>query len=268
MGDVSRGAFPGAGFQCFSSISASCTGLVAVSLTYRSEAAPASRRYYVACSSGAGPPLVRVRARLYGCDQAHRCDDSSRRHRAWPRFGDEPFYLMLAATVASTLLLGQAGEEVGWRGYALPRLAERFGLPSASVVLGIIWAAWHLPLFFIPGIETTGQSFPLYLVGVTALSTAIAWLYSNTSGSLSLTMLMHAAINNTKDIVPTVPQAAANPFSLNPSLLGWITAALLWICAGYFLIRMRGLPQVCVRQRTKAAVDSRPHKLLYNLPRS
>jgi membrane protease YdiL (CAAX protease family) len=175
----------------------------------------------------------------------------------WPRFGTEPLYLMLAATIASTLFFGQAGEEVGWRGYALPRLAERFGLAGASIVLGIIWAAWHLPLFFIPGIETTGQSFPLYLVGVTALSVAIAWLYAQTNGSLSLTMLMHAAINNTKDIVPSVGQAPTNPFALNPSLLGWITAGLLWVCAGYFLIRMRGVrPNSLPSDRLQARIET------------
>jgi uncharacterized protein len=149
----------------------------------------------------------------------------------WPRFGDEPFYLMLAATIGSTLLFGQAGEEIGWRGYALPRLAGRLGLASASVVLGIIWAAWHLPLFFIPETNTTGQSFPLYLLQVTALSVAIAWLYANTSGSFFLTMLMHTAVNNTKD--------ATNPFALSTSLVAWLTLGLLWICAGYFLVRMQ-----------------------------
>ena len=156
----------------------------------------------------------------------------------WPRFGDEPLYLMLAATIGSTVILGQAGEEVGWRGYALPRLARRFGLAGASIVLGIIWASWHLPLFLIPGIETTGQSFPFYLLAVIALSVAIAWLYAHTNGSLLLTMLMHAAINNTKDIVPSGAQAPGNPFALSGSPVGWLTLGLLWVCAGYFLVRL------------------------------
>jgi uncharacterized protein len=158
---------------------------------------------------------------------------------AWPRFWSEPLALMLAAIVASTLIFGQSGEELGWRGYALPRLAARIGLGAASVVIGVVWAVWHLPLFFIPGIETTGQSFPLYALGVTALSVAIAWLYANTNGSLFLTMLMHSAINNTKDIVPSGARPPANPFTLTASPMGWLTAGLLWICAVYFLIRMR-----------------------------
>jgi membrane protease YdiL (CAAX protease family) len=160
----------------------------------------------------------------------------------WPTFGTEPLYIMLAATIGSTLILGQAGEEVGWRGYALPRLAARFGLGGASVALGLIWALWHLPLFFIAGTNTTGQSFPLYLLQVTAISVAITWLYANTKGSLLLTMLMHSAVNNTKDIVPSAEQNATNPYALSGSLVGWLTAALLWVCAGYFLFRMRRLP--------------------------
>jgi membrane protease YdiL (CAAX protease family) len=160
----------------------------------------------------------------------------------WPRFGDEPLYIMVAAILATMVVFGQAGEELGWRGYALPRLASRFGLGGASVIIGITWASWHLPLFFIPGIETTGQSFTVYLLGVVALSVAITWLYAHTNGSLFLTMLMHSAINNTKDIVPNVAREPGNPFAVSASLTGWLSAGLLWICAAYFLIRMRTNP--------------------------
>lgn len=157
---------------------------------------------------------------------------------AWPRFGDEPWYLMLAVTIFSTVIGGQAGEEIGWRGYALPRLAARFGLARASIILGMIWACWHLPLFFLRQADTYEQSFPVYLLQVTALSVTIAWLYGHTNGSLLLTMLMHSAINNTKDIVPSLATTGTNPLTLKASLLSWLTLALLWICAGYFLVRM------------------------------
>ena len=158
----------------------------------------------------------------------------------WPRFGDTPLILMLAATLVSTLTLGQSGEEVGWRGYALPRMAARLGLGPASLILGVIWALWHLPLFFLPGTSTTGQSFPLYLLQVTALSVALAWLWWRTGGSLLLTMLLHAAVNNTKDIVPSAVAGAHAPFGLSTSRAAWLTVLLLWVCAGYFLVRLRG----------------------------
>jgi membrane protease YdiL (CAAX protease family) len=155
---------------------------------------------------------------------------------AWPRFGDTSLYLMAAAILVSTWV--QAGEEIGWRGYALPRMAARLGLARASILLGAIWAVWHLPLFFIPGTDTSGQSFPVFLLQVTALSVAMAWLYWKTDGSLLLTMVMHAAVNNT-NIAPSTVPAAVNPLSLSGSLVAWLTTALLWIGAAYFLARMR-----------------------------
>ncbi len=155
---------------------------------------------------------------------------------AWPRFGAEPWYLIPAAILFSTPF--QAGEEIGWRGYALPRLAERFGLARASILLGIIWGCWHLPQFFIEQADTYGQSFWLYLLQVTALSVAIAWLYAKSNGSLLLVMLLHAAVNNSKDIVPSAAPGSTNPFGFHASHVAWFTLALLWICAGWFLSRM------------------------------
>jgi membrane protease YdiL (CAAX protease family) len=155
---------------------------------------------------------------------------------AWPRFGDEPLYLIALALVFSTPF--QAGEEIGWRGYALPRLAARFGLARASVLLGLIWGSWHLPQFFIRDADTYGQSFLVYVLQVTALSVAMAWLYAKTNGSLLLVMLLHSAVNNSKDIVPSGVPDAANPFGLNASLVSWISLVLLWTCAAYFLARM------------------------------
>lgn len=157
----------------------------------------------------------------------------------WPVFGNEAVYIMAIAIVFSTPV--QSGEEIGWRGYALPRLSDRLGLSSASLILGVIWACWHLPFFFISGTDKSGQSFPVYLLDVTALSVAMAWLYWRTNGSLLLTMLMHAAVNNTKDIVPSAVSGATHTFSFSSSRIAWLSAAILWICAAYFLARMRGI---------------------------
>jgi membrane protease YdiL (CAAX protease family) len=161
---------------------------------------------------------------------------------AWPKFGQTPWYIMAVVIVFSTPV--QAGEEVGWRGYALPLMTKRLGLARASIVLGVIWAAWHLPFFFIPRSDNAGQSFPVYLLAVTALSVAMAWLYWRTNGSLLLTMLMHSAINNTASIVSSPASAATNPFTLRPSFTAWLTAGVLWICAAFFLWRMPKADQV------------------------
>lgn len=155
---------------------------------------------------------------------------------AWPRFGDLPLYIIPVAIAFSTPV--QAGEEIGWRGYALPRLTERFGLAPASIVLGLIWGCWHLPQFFIREADTYGQSFLLYVLQVTALSVAMAWLYARTNGSLLLTMILHAAVNNSKDIVPSATPGATNTFGFHASLVAWLTVTVLWICAAYFLVQM------------------------------
>jgi hypothetical protein len=53
-------------------------------------------------------------------------------------------------------------------------------------------------------------------------------------------MLLHAAVNNTKDMVPSAVPGATNTFALSPSLVAWLTVAFLWITAVYFLVRMSG----------------------------
>jgi membrane protease YdiL (CAAX protease family) len=154
---------------------------------------------------------------------------------AWPVFDLGAFPLMLLATAT---FAGQAGEEVGWRGYALPALADRFGLRAAGIVVGVFWALWHLPLFFVAAADTFGQSLPLYVSQVVGLSVAMTWLFAHTRGSLLLAMLMHSAINNIKDIVPSVLRAPASPLTLDAPLLAWINVAVLWVAAVYFLVRM------------------------------
>jgi hypothetical protein len=82
--------------------------------------------------------------------------------------------------------VSSTSEEIGWRGYALPRLAARFGLRRASLILGLIWATWHLPLFFSTSTNPYRQSFPMYALTVMAISVVFAWLYDKTNGSLLL----------------------------------------------------------------------------------
>jgi membrane protease YdiL (CAAX protease family) len=155
----------------------------------------------------------------------------------WPAFGDTNWGLAVAAIAVSTWV--QAGEEIGWRGYALTRLADRTGLGAASLIVGAVWALWHLPLFLLPDSGSRGQSFPIYLLSVTATSVAMAWLYWRTGGSLLLTMLMHAAINNTTDIVPAALPAPAGVFTWSATPVAWWTVAFSWLLAIPLLVQMQ-----------------------------
>lgn len=154
---------------------------------------------------------------------------------AWPPFGDVNIPLIALGIAVGTWV--QAGEEVGWRGYLLPRLQDAAGLRLASILVGVIWAGWHLPLFFIAGTDSTGQSFPLYLLYVTAISVAMAWALART-GSLLLVMFMHASVNNTSGIVRvTPPGGAGDPWTWHASVAAWMTVAIAWAVSATLLAR-------------------------------
>jgi uncharacterized protein len=91
------------------------------------------------------------------------------------------------------------GEEMGWRGYALPRLQARHSALVSSLVIGLIWGFWHLPKFLAPG---NTSSFALFMVDTVAKAVLYTWLYNNTKGSLLLVTLFHAAGNTAGVFLP------------------------------------------------------------------
>lgn len=109
------------------------------------------------------------------------------------------------------------GEETGWRGYALPRLQARYGSLGASIILGLLWTAWHLPMFLMPGAPQYGASpfvFAGFLVSWSVLCTL---LYNRSGGSLLSVMLFHWAANMWAFAVPLTE--GAQPIALALTLL-------------------------------------------------
>lgn len=100
----------------------------------------------------------------------------------------------LLSSLLFTLFSGPLAEETGWRGFALPRLQEKFSALLSSVILGVIWACWHLPFYFQSG-GGAGMPFPIYLVMIIVVSIFITWIYNNTNGSLALCVITHFCFN-------------------------------------------------------------------------
>lgn len=92
-------------------------------------------------------------------------------------------------------LLINVWEEVGWRGFALPRWQHRYNALLSALIVGLLWGLWHLPLFFVIGHPFNSEPFTPWLVGVMADSVIYSWLYNSTGGSLFIVTLFHAATN-------------------------------------------------------------------------
>jgi uncharacterized protein len=113
-----------------------------------------------------------------------------------------PGYVLsyLGTFVLVTILGGPLFEEPGWRGFALPRLQPLHGPLVGTLILGLLWALWHLPEFFVPAwAESSGGSGFLAIVKFVCIAIAFAivttWVFNNTKGSVLMAILVHASID-------------------------------------------------------------------------
>ena len=123
-------------------------------------------------------------------------------------------------------VLFQAGlaEEIGWRGYALPGLQQRYGALTGSIILGIIWWLWHFHPLNFPAYQSIAFSF---LFNILAFTILLTWIYNNTDGSILMAVLFHTVSNVSDWVIPT-SAAAANITSTRPSIIQGI---LTWMVA-------------------------------------
>ena len=164
-----------------------------------------------------------------------------------------PTYLL---TLLVGVILGPLWEEPGWRGFALPRLQEQFGPISGTLILGVLWAGWHLP-GYLGGWMTVGV-VPLLLSGM-AFSILATWVYNNRQGSILLMILLHSSSNAAISIGSMVlPQNLSG--SMHSLVFGgWIPAITYLIIASIILIATRGklsYEKEPERRLTMRAVDS------------
>ena len=147
--------------------------------------------------------------------------------------------MLLVEFVRILFLGGPLGEEPGWRGFALPRLQQRRTALTSSVLVGLIWGLWHIPLYLLPGtgqheLLRTGTS-PAFAIGgfvgwTIGLSVLFTWLFNQTRGSLIVVILFHAAVNLAAFLPATVGSTGAA--TLLNVLLTWIAAIVVVVSFG------------------------------------
>ncbi len=115
------------------------------------------------------------------------------------------------------------GEEIGWRGFAQPRLQKAHGALVASLIIGPLWALWHLFMFDIAGVSAALmlETVPMFVAG----SVLFSWVYARTNASLLLAVLLHVGthLNNSHRALP------ANPLPANIHIAAYVLFALALI---------------------------------------
>jgi membrane protease YdiL (CAAX protease family) len=128
-----------------------------------------------------------------------------------------PYLLMM-------IFLGGGQEEFGWRGYALPRLEKQFGLWLANIILGIIWACWHLPLWFITGTSQYYMNFGGFILLIFGYSFIFSWI-RNISGNKPFSgLFVHGVANAFVPFMPTLNMQKNIP---QPRFWIWVTLTFI-----------------------------------------
>jgi membrane protease YdiL (CAAX protease family) len=141
------------------------------------------------------------------------------------QFSVNPIYMIVIAVAAPTL------EEFGWRGYVLDKLQMRWNALTSSLILGILWSLWHVPVFLIPGtyqysLGIGSFAFWTFTISVIPLTILFTWIFNNTMSSTLSAILLHIAFDITAEIF-SISERAYNYFILLMSALS-IVIVMKW----------------------------------------
>lgn len=136
-------------------------------------------------------------------------------------FPPEQSYMVVVAIVLA--FPNTVGEEIGWRGFALPSLQAKYNALVSSILLGLFWAVWHVPMWL--GNNIMGVALLRSVVTMTTYAIVFTWVYNNTGGSLLLAWLFHASTTITQYLLQT-------PLTLTDDILKWGVAILVVVVAG------------------------------------
>lgn len=149
--------------------------------------------------------------------------------------------------VVVLFLLVSVWEEIGWTGFALPRLQDKYGALLASVVLGVLWALWHLPAYFVAGqvvdqkiglhdLDRLLYLLPLLILMAIPSRIVMTWLYNSAMASVLIVTLFHASwdITNSR-IIPSFMPEMVRMFTNNE-----VIYAIFWVLAVLLIVLTKG----------------------------
>lgn len=115
----------------------------------------------------------------------------------------EPWWIPVLFVI---FFIMQFSEELGWRGYALDRLQKKWNALFSSILLGSIWAIWHIPMFLINGFGQHDNHLPFgqFFLTIVLVSVLITWFQNNTKDSLIPAFIVHALINLSGEVLPLI----------------------------------------------------------------
>jgi membrane protease YdiL (CAAX protease family) len=164
---------------------------------------------------------------------------------------ESPLIYLFAMTWGT--IWGGGQEDLGWRGFMLPALQERFSALVSSLLVGVAWAGWHLPLFV--NATTTHGGWPLsqqllWMVSILAGSILWTWMYNSTGGSVLAVAVFHAGINtmgiyHPADMAALLPNGVPDPW-LN--LLAEVTGAVPLVLVAILVILVYGTDRLSGRE--------------------
>ena len=142
---------------------------------------------------------------------------------------DVPLFYMVLPWILFEIITN--GEEMGWRGYILPRLQAKYNALVSSLIVGVIWTVWHLPKFFGTGVNGN-LSFFWFTVFTVSVAVLYTWLYNSTRGSLLLVTLFHASGNTVGVFLPVKFAVTGGILSNLETVFFVIAAIVVTIAAG------------------------------------
>jgi membrane protease YdiL (CAAX protease family) len=144
------------------------------------------------------------------------------------------------------LLGGGLNEEIGWRGYALDRIQNKYSALAASLFLGAFWIVWHLPVFFLTGTNQSLVPFWLFMLAVIPLGVMMTWVYNNTNQSIFAAAFFHTIGNLSHELFRIMPTKAS------PALTGFVILTVLYYLATVVIVVVYGAKTL---QRRKLEMD-------------